>query len=98
MILRLPVFADSEELVKIGGANCRNRRGRNWSGIVACGAERNRNGNGDNRSCNINRSSSFFCRSHNYAVLKHQMEAAAKSEVVVVVVFFFLPKLLLFEV
>lgn len=73
--LRLPVFTGSEAGVKKQWVNCRNRRRRNCSGIVACGSERNRNRRGENGSMSV------FCRSHNYAILKHQMEVAAKSEV-----------------
>ncbi|MED6120463.1 hypothetical protein PIB30_020966 [Stylosanthes scabra] len=77
MELRLPaVFTNSKEAVtrRIGESNWRNRQqGRKWRGmIVACSELPEMNGN--------KIGSSIFCPSHNYAVLKHQMEAAAKSE------------------
>ncbi|XP_027339368.1 uncharacterized protein LOC113853113 [Abrus precatorius] len=62
--LRSAVMTDSEAVM-----NCRNRRRGNWRVIVACGgAERNWN------------ESLSLSRSHNYAMLKHRMDAAAKSE------------------
>ncbi|XP_061336674.1 uncharacterized protein LOC133283778 [Gastrolobium bilobum] len=76
--LRLAVFTDSEVGMKRQWVNCRNRRRRNGSVIVACGAERNTNGSMSTSSGSS--SSSFFSRSHNYAILKQQMEVAAKSE------------------
>ncbi|TKY73510.1 ApaG protein [Spatholobus suberectus] len=69
--LRLPVLADSE--TRTQRVNCPNRR--NWSSaIVSCGSERNGN---EGMSSN---SGSYFSPSHNYAILKHRMEMAAKSE------------------
>ncbi|KAK7350628.1 hypothetical protein VNO77_09453 [Canavalia gladiata] len=62
--LRLPVLKDSE-----AGMNCRNQRKGNRSVIVACSAKTN----ADDASMSLS-------RSHNYAILKHQMEVAAKSE------------------
>ncbi|KAL4274497.1 hypothetical protein HN51_057293 [Arachis hypogaea] len=78
MELRLPaIFTESKEAFtwRIGEVNWRNRRqGRKCGGmIVACGAKPpEMNGGKVWRS--------IFCPSHNYAILKHQMEAAAKSE------------------
>ncbi|XP_057951499.1 uncharacterized protein LOC131146149 [Malania oleifera] len=50
---------------------------RQWPcGIVACSSVRNGGGGGGD----IHSSSSFLSRSQTYALLKHQMEVAAKSE------------------
>lgn len=63
--------------------NCPNRR--NWRSVtVSCGSERN-NENEENGA----NSRSFLSPSHNYAILKHQMEMAAKSEVRVFVFLLF---------
>ncbi|XP_024022449.1 uncharacterized protein LOC21386999 isoform X2 [Morus notabilis] len=51
--------------------------------ILACAPERNGNGGGRSRSSSSNTSttpSSFLSRSQTYALLKQQMEVAAKSE------------------
>lgn len=64
--------------------NCPNRR--NWRSVtLSCGSERN-NENEENGA----NSRSFLSPSHNYAILKHQMEMAAKSEVRVHVFVFLL--------
>ena len=60
----------------------------NWKGfrVMASGSERNGNGGGRSRSSSSSPStaaSSFLSRSQNYALLKQQMEVAAKSEVCV---------------
>ncbi|XP_054822339.1 uncharacterized protein LOC129320767 isoform X2 [Prosopis cineraria] len=84
MDLRLPGrrgadFFGTETRVKRNWVNCRNLKGTN--GIVACTAERNENGRGESRSTSQSASpSSFLSRSHTYALLKQQMERAAKSE------------------
>ncbi|KAF7806072.1 Protein apaG [Senna tora] len=82
--LRLPGpggsgFAERGNPVRRQWVNCRNlRRPR---GIVVCAAERNGNGRGERRSVRQSSSpSSFASRSHTYALLKQQMELAAKSE------------------
>ncbi|KAJ1418281.1 UVR domain [Sesbania bispinosa] len=67
---------DSEVGIRRQWVNCTSRRRRNGSVIVACGAERN----GSMRASSGSSSSSFLSQSHNYAILKHQMEVAAKSE------------------
>ncbi|KAE9608518.1 putative UVR domain-containing protein [Lupinus albus] len=66
--MKLPVFTCLDEGIRTQWVNCRRR---NCRGIVAC----NENRRGESSS-----SRSFFSRNHNYALLKHQMEVAAKSE------------------
>lgn len=79
---RLPILTNSETSTRKQRVNCPNRR----NVMVSCGSERNGNeGIGSN-------SGSFMSPSHNYAILKHRMEKAAKSEVSVFVFFFFLRK------
>ncbi|KAL2340910.1 hypothetical protein Fmac_008850 [Flemingia macrophylla] len=64
---RLPFSTNPE--ARTQRVSCPNRR--NWSSaIVSCGSERK--GNSSNGS--------YFSPSHNYAILKHRMEVAAKSE------------------
>lgn len=76
---RLPILTNSETSTRKQRVNCPNRR----NVMVSCGSERNGNeGIGSN-------SGSFMSPSHNYAILKHRMEKAAKSEVSVFVFFFF---------
>uniref|UniRef100_A0A5B7BGX1 Uncharacterized protein n=1 Tax=Davidia involucrata TaxID=16924 RepID=A0A5B7BGX1_DAVIN len=48
--------------------------------IVACSSERNSGGNGSSGGTESQSSSSFLSRSQTYAMLKQQMEVAAKSE------------------
>ncbi|CAL0320006.1 unnamed protein product [Lupinus luteus] len=69
--MKLPVLTCLDEGIRTQWVNCRNLSRRNCRGIVAC----NGNRRGESSS-----SKSFFCRNHNYALLKHQMEFAAKSE------------------
>ncbi|KAG5035626.1 hypothetical protein JHK87_010536 [Glycine soja] len=67
---RLPILTNSETSTRKQRVNCPNRR----NVMVSCGSERNGNeGIGSN-------SGSFMSPSHNYAILKHRMEKAAKSE------------------
>ncbi|QCE14504.1 uncharacterized protein LOC114162466 [Vigna unguiculata] len=75
-----PVIANSEERSSrrmMQSVNCRNSR--NWRNVaVSCGSEKNGN-DGIGASEGLN-SESFLSPSHNYAILKHRMEIAAKSE------------------
>jgi len=83
-----PVIANSEERSSrrmMQSVNCRNSR--NWRNVaVSCGSEKNGN-DGIGASEGLN-SESFLSPSHNYAILKHRMEIAAKSEVSVFFFFF----------
>lgn len=83
--VRSPVIANSEERSAkrmMQNVNCRNSR--NWRNVaVSCGSEKNGN-DGIGASEGLN-SGSFLSPSHNYAILKHRMEIAAKSEVSVFV-------------
>ncbi|BAT79506.1 uncharacterized protein LOC124824094 [Vigna umbellata] len=78
--VRSPIIANSEERSTrkmIQNVNCRNSR--NWRNVaVSCGSEKNGN-DGIDASEGLN-SGSFLSPSHNYAILKHRMEIAAKSE------------------
>ena len=67
----------------------------NWKScrITACSSDRDANGGGRSRSSSSSsssstESSSFLSRSQTYALLKQQMEVAAKSEVRVRGIFF----------
>ncbi|KAK4257060.1 hypothetical protein QN277_006700 [Acacia crassicarpa] len=72
-------FCDTETRVRRHWVNCRNLKRTNR--IVGCIADRNENGRGESRSTSQSASpSSFLSRSHTYALLKQQMELAAKSE------------------
>ncbi|KAK7301537.1 hypothetical protein RJT34_12403 [Clitoria ternatea] len=77
MSFRLTVIRDSEAVMKRQWVNCGNRRRGNWSGIIACRSERN--GRGESTSAGSS-STSPFSQSHHYAILKQQMEVAAKSQ------------------
>ena len=84
-----PVITNSEERSRrrmMQRVNCRNSR--NWRNVaVSCGSGKNGNeGIGASEGWN---SGSFLSPSHNYAILKHRMEIAAKSEVSAIVFFFF---------
>lgn len=80
-------LADRETRVRRQCVNCINLKRTNPKrirGIVACAVERNENGKGENESTSRSSStSSFLSRSHTYALMKRQMEQAAKSEVCV---------------
>ena len=70
--------------MEVGMMRCfggRRAFGRNcW--IVACASERNGDGGGSqSQSASTSRSRSFLSRSETYALLKQQLEVAAKSEV-----------------
>lgn len=68
--------------MEVGTMRCfRSRRalGRTCR-IVACATERNGDGGGS-QSASTSSSRSFLSRSETYALLKQQMEVAAKSEV-----------------
>ncbi|KAI4336165.1 hypothetical protein L6164_014727 [Bauhinia variegata] len=86
MNLRLPApgssgFTDSEVGLRRQWVNCRSSR--RTSGSIACRVESNGDGGVENRSTSHSpspSSSSFLSRSHTYALLKQQMEVAAKSE------------------
>jgi len=87
--VRSPVVANSEERSTrrtMQSLNCRNSR--SWRNVVvSCGSEKNGNdGIGASEGWN---SGSFLSPSHNYAILKHRMEVAAKSEVSAIVFFYF---------
>ncbi|XP_059443103.1 uncharacterized protein LOC132175246 [Corylus avellana] len=72
-------FAEIEECTRRQWLNCRDF-GRNCR-IVACASQRNGNGSGAGPSSSpSSSSSSFLSRSRTYALLKQQMEVAAKSE------------------
>lgn len=60
--------------------NCRDNNPR-FCRIVACSSERNSSGGGGQSSSSSSSSSSFLSRSQTYALLKQQMEVAARSEV-----------------
>ncbi|KAF7838318.1 Protein apaG [Senna tora] len=89
--LRLPApggsgfgFGESETGVRRLCVNSRSI-GRRNGGIIACAAaERNGNGRGESRSMSQSpsstSSSSFLSRTHSYALLKQQLEVAARSE------------------
>ncbi|KAK7411105.1 hypothetical protein VNO78_02508 [Psophocarpus tetragonolobus] len=64
--LRLPVLTNSEVRTRTQRVNCRNRRSVRGV-VVSCSSERNEEGG-------------MGSPSHNYAILKHRMEMAAKSE------------------
>ncbi|CAJ1975125.1 unnamed protein product [Sphenostylis stenocarpa] len=76
----LPVLTNSEERStrrRMQSVNCRNHR--NWrSVVVSCGSKRNQNEGIDETGWSNSRS--FLSPSHSYAILKHRMEIAAKSE------------------
>ena len=73
-------FAEIEECTRRQWLNCRDFA-RNCR-IVACASQRNGNGSGAGPSSSpSSSSSSFLSRSRTYALLKQQMEVAAKSEV-----------------
>lgn len=58
--------------------------------IVACASERNGDGGGSqSQSASASRSRSFLSRSETYALLKQQLEVAAKSEVSLSLLFSF---------
>lgn len=73
-------FAEIEECTRRQWLNCRDFAGN--CRIVACASPRNGNGSGAGPSSSpSSSSSSFLSRSRTYALLKQQMEVAAKSEV-----------------
>jgi hypothetical protein len=73
-------FVELEECTRRQWLNCRDSA-RNCR-IVACASQRNGNGGGAGPSSSSSpSSSSFLSRSQTYALLKQQMEVAAKSEV-----------------
>ena len=71
--------------MEVGAMRCfggRRAFGRSCR-IVACASERNigDGGEGQSQSASTSRSRSFLSRSETYALLKQQLEVAAKSEV-----------------
>lgn len=67
------------------GFGLRDLSGKDCRIVVACASGRNSNGGGRSQSSSSTPSqnpSSFLTRSQTYALLKQQMEVAAKSEVV----------------
>lgn len=82
---RLAVLRNPEaRTTRTQRVSCPNRR--NWSSaIVSCGSERNGT---DGTASPGGSNGSFLSPSHNYAILKHRMEVAAKSEVSVFVLVF----------
>ena len=79
-------LADSEVSLRRQWVNCRNPK--RTSGFTTCAIERNGNGGGESWSVSsspILPPSSLLSRTHTYALLKQQMEVAAKSEVSVLV-------------